>query len=90
MEAADMSDKGIAEVLATLVRFENTGATLQQQLLYIMEELRGEERADRVHVAIVGCHSPERTLTIRALTMLRDELKVEWQRQQSAERASVL
>lgn len=83
-----MSEEGIVGVMATLALFESTGATLQQQLLYIMEELRGEERADRVHVAIVGCHSPERTLTIRALTMLRDELKAEWQRQQLVERVS--
>ena len=83
-----MFEQEIKRVLEAIALQETQGATLQQRLLYVMEEIRGEERADRACVAFAGHHNPERVLTIQALTILRDQLAEKWKRQQRAEKVS--
>ena len=83
-----MFEQELKRILAALALQETQGASLQQRLLYVMDEIRGEERADQVRVAFVGHHNPERVLIIQALTILRDQMRDEWQRQQSAEKVS--
>lgn len=81
-------EEEIKRVLEALALQVTQGATLQQRLFYVMEEIRGEERANDVRVLCTGCPDPERVLTIQVLTILRDRMRDEWQKQQSVEKVS--
>lgn len=83
-EEVHMFEQAIKRVLEALALQVTQGATLQQRLFYVMEEIRGEERANDVRVLCTGCPDPERVLTIQALTILRDQMSTEWKRQQQA------
>jgi hypothetical protein len=83
-----MFEQEIKRVLEALALQETQGKTLQQRLLYVMEEIRGEEQANQVCVACTGSPNPERTRVIQALMILRDQLAEKWKRQQRAEKVS--
>lgn len=80
--------KELKAITAELQALGEKGATLQQLLLTVMNELEGEKRAEDVYVAIMRRHNPGRVLTIRALTILRDEMAAQWRQQQLAEKRS--